>query len=201
MVPEWNPDTYGDSIRAELPLYDRLQEEAARATESHDAEAVLELGVGSGETARRIIARHPRAHLTGIDSSESMLSRARADLDRHRVELRLQRLEDELPAGPFDLVVSVLVVHHLDATGKADLFRRVAEVLAPGGRLVLGDLVVPRRPQDAVTPVDGSYDRPSTIDEQLAWLRQAGLEASVAWEHQDLAVLVARLSAVGASRL
>ena len=189
-VPEWDPDIYRDSIREEVPLYERLQEEAVRASEHRPAEAILELGVGSGETARRVLAVHPRGRLTGIDSSEAMLSRARDDLPDDRVELRLQRLEDPLPAGPFDLVVSVLAVHHLDPRGKADLFRRVAEVLEPRGRFVLGDVVVPRHPEDAVTPIEDGYDRPSSADQQVAWLREAGLEAAVVWEHQDLAVLV-----------
>ena len=34
------------------------------------------------------------------------------------------------PAGPFDLVASALAVHHLDGPGKAELFRRLAGVLA-----------------------------------------------------------------------
>jgi cyclopropane fatty-acyl-phospholipid synthase-like methyltransferase len=56
--------------------------------------------------------------------------------------LRVGRLEDPLPGGPFDLVVSALAVHHLRAPGKADLFRRIAEQLTPGGRFVMGDVVV-----------------------------------------------------------
>src|SRR5439155_4480363 len=136
------------------------------------AERVLELGTGSGETALRVRAGQPDAEWVGIDSSEAMLARARERLPD--ADLRLQRLEDGLPAGPFDLVVSALAVHHLDGAGKADLFARVARVLAPGGRFVLGDVVVPDDPADVVTPVDGEYDRPSRIDDQLAWLAAAG---------------------------
>lgn len=33
--------------------------------------------------------------------------------------------------------------------------------------------------------------RPSTVADQLHWLRQAGLRASVAWRHRGLAVIVA----------
>ena len=54
--------------------------------------------------------------------------------------------------GQFDLVFSALAVHHLDTAGMEDLFRRVAGVLSPGGRFVLGDVVVPRDPSDVVTP-------------------------------------------------
>jgi tRNA (cmo5U34)-methyltransferase len=111
-----------------------------------------------------------------------------------RVRLDVARLEDALPSGPFDLVVSVLAIHHLDGAGKADLFRRVARVLRPGGRFVLGDVIVPDDPRDAITPVDGVYDQPSRIDSQLDWLGAAGFAASVAWRHRDLAVLLGKLT-------
>ena len=47
-------------------------------------------------------------------------------------------MEDPLPDGPWDLVISVLSVHHLDADGKRDLFRRVRE---QARALVIGDVV------------------------------------------------------------
>jgi len=119
-----------------------------------------------------------------------MLAHARAALPPDRVELLVSRLEDPLPAGPFDLVISVLAVHHLDGPGKADLFKRLVGVLAPAGRLVLGDLVVPDDPSDAVTPIDGDYDTPSRAEDQLQWLRAAGLSPELPWAHRDLAVMV-----------
>jgi tRNA (cmo5U34)-methyltransferase len=100
-------------------------------------------------------------------------------------------LADPLPPGPWDAIVSALAVHHLDGPGKADLFARVAAALRPGGRLVLGDVVVPEDPPDVVTPIDGVYDTPSRVDEQLGWLSAAGFSAEVAWSERDLAVLVA----------
>jgi tRNA (cmo5U34)-methyltransferase len=172
-----------------VPDYERFQEEVARATGS-GAKRALELGTGTGETARRLLAAHPAAVLVGIDASCEMLDRARTVLPEDRVELRIARLEDSLPGGPFDLVVSALAVHHLDAGGKEDLFRRVAGVLSPGGRFVLGDVVVPEDPSDIVTPIDDGYDKPSRVAEQLAWLSAAGLRARVAWAQRDLAVLV-----------
>ncbi len=110
-------------------------------------------------------------------------------------ELRVGRLEDPLPEGSFDLVVSALAVHHLDGAGKADLFERVAGRLRPGGRFVLGDVVVPDDPADVVTPIDGVYDKPSTVADQLGWLDAAGLDARVVWTRQDLAVIVAESGA------
>src|SRR5262249_20598639 len=115
-------------------------------------------------------------------------------LPAERVSLSVARLQDPLPAGPFDLVVSALAVHHLSGAEKADLFARVAAVLAPGGRFVLGDLVVPGDPADVVREIDGVYDTASGAAEQLGWLAEAGLTASLAWSDRDLAVLVATRS-------
>lgn len=188
----WDPRTYLDLMAEEIPDYVLLQQETVTATQRITApRRILELGVGSGETARRVLAVHPTARLVGIDASASMLAAAGTALADHDVSLAIQRLEDPLPAGPFDLVVSVLAVHHLDGAGKADLFQRVRAVVARGGSFILGDLIVPTRPEDVVTPIDGVEDQPSSVAEQLTWLREAGFDAEVSWLHRDLAVLTA----------
>jgi tRNA (cmo5U34)-methyltransferase len=171
-----------------VPAYDELQDAVTKATAGIDAERVLELGVGTGETSRRIIDLHPEAALVGIDESGEMLATASLDV---AADLGVSRLEDPLPEGNFDLVVSALAVHHLDGAGKAEFFARVAERLRPGGRFVLGDVVVPDDPADVVTQIDGVYDQPSTKDDQIRWLAAAGFDVEVVWAHQDLAVIVA----------
>ncbi len=184
----FHPDDYMELMLSEMPDYLRLQDEAAAATGA-GATRLLELGTGTGETARRVLARHPGATLTGIDASADMLAVARDVLPG--ADLHVSRLQDPLPSGPFDLVFAVLAVHHLDGPGKAGLFARVAAALAPGGRFVLGDVVVPDDPADAITPLSPSYDLPSRVDEQLGWLAEAGLDAAVAWTARDLAVIAA----------
>ena len=185
----WDAGGYLDLIREEVPDYEELQREVAAAT-GDGARRFLELGTGTGQSTLAVLARHPGARVTGIDASADMLALARRELPSERVDLREGRLEDPLPAGPFDVVVSVLAVHHLDAAGKADLFRRAAAILAPGGRLVVGDVVVPEDPADVVTPVEPSFDRPDSVADQLRWLDEAGLRAEAVWQRRDLAVLV-----------
>lgn len=186
----WDAGGYLDLIRREVPEYDELQRQVAAASGT-GARRILELGTGTGQTALGVLERHPEARLAGIDASRDMLAAARALLPAERVDLREGRLEDALPPGPFDVVVSALAVHHLDAAGKADLFRRAAAVLVPGGRLVLGDVVVPDDPSDAVTPLEADVDRPDSVADQLGWLGAAGLRARAVWQRRDLAVLVA----------
>ncbi len=100
---DWTPDDYLERIRAEVPRYDELQEQAIAAI-PFPPERVLELGMGTGETTRRLIEAYPDAWVVGLDSSPDMVFRARQTYD----DVQLARIEDPLPDGPWDLVISVL---------------------------------------------------------------------------------------------
>jgi SAM-dependent methyltransferase len=165
----FNPASYPHDIRTDIPCFDRLQQELIDATGT-DATRILELGTGTGETARRLLARHPNASLLGLDASEAMLAAARETLAPQRVELRVARLEEPLPGETFDLVASALAVHHLTARHKEQLFARIARALQPGGRFVLADVVVPTDPADAVTSLTPDFaraKRPGAADHVL----------------------------------
>jgi tRNA (cmo5U34)-methyltransferase len=156
----WDPRTYLEMIRAEVPRFDEVQAESIAAI-PFEPKRVLELGIGTGETSRRLIEAYPDAEITGLDSSPEMVFRAR----ELGIEVRLARMEDPLPDGPWDLVIAVLSVHLLDEAGKLDLLRRVRE---QSRALVIGGLA-------------------GSDPEELAEL--AG--GHVAWQADDLAVVVA----------
>jgi hypothetical protein len=59
----FNPASYLEKIREEVPAHDELQDAVAEATAGIQAERVLELGVGTGDTCRRVLDLHPRAEL------------------------------------------------------------------------------------------------------------------------------------------
>ena len=118
------PTTYLAQMLDEIPGYEELQEPSPRRPRRSSARRSLELGTGTGETALRVLALHPDARWTGIDASEAMLAGRASGC---RTPTSASRLEDPLPEGPFDLVVRVLAVHHLDGDGKRDLFARVAQ--------------------------------------------------------------------------
>src|SRR5919199_2878877 len=120
---EWDTDRYLDMMLDSVPSYLELQEQVAAATDGLQVQRLLELGIGTGETTRRVLARHPHAKLVAVDNSEPMLERARNEFAG--AELHRGRLEDPPPPGPFDLVVSSLALHHLDGAGKRKLFQRV----------------------------------------------------------------------------
>ena len=55
----FDPATYLEMIRSEVPLYDDLQHRVARATASIDAADLLDLGTGTGETLAQVLPFHP----------------------------------------------------------------------------------------------------------------------------------------------
>src|SRR6476469_6462052 len=128
---DWTPDEYLERIRLRIPRYDELQEQAVAAV-PFPPERVLELGMGTGETSRRLIEAHPDAWVVGLDSSPDMVFRARQTYD----DVQLARMEDPLPDGPWDLVISVLSVNDLSDEQKQALCRRVRE---HSRALVIGD--------------------------------------------------------------
>jgi trans-aconitate methyltransferase len=168
-----DPETYLDAIRADIPRYDELQAATVDAI-PFAPRGVLELGVGTGETTRRLLERYPEAEVTGLDSQPEMVFHAR----EHGIAVRLARMQDPLPDGPWDLVVSVLSVHHLDTDGKRDLFRRVRE---QSKALVMGDVVV-ADPQ--VTPLEEGVDLPSRAEDMAEWCG-----GEIVWRADDLAVI------------
>jgi tRNA (cmo5U34)-methyltransferase len=187
----FDPVTYAQWVRAEIPQYDALQGAIAAATAGRAASTILDLGTGTGETLSRVLALHPDAHVVGVDVSAPMLNAARSRLAPYDVRLQLADLLEALPVGPFDLVISALAVHHLDGPGKATLFTRVAAALRPGGRFVLGDVILPGDTASAAIALTDDWDKPSTVAEQLGWLDDAGLEVAVVWQEGDLALFTA----------
>jgi tRNA (cmo5U34)-methyltransferase len=182
-------DTFLAMIREEIPTYDELQAALAQATTGSPVQSILDLGSGTGETAIATLRQHPEATLVGVDSSDDMLSIARQRLPS--ATFITSRLQDPLPHGPFDVVVSALAIHHLDAVEKASLFRRVKEVMSPEGRFVMLDVAVPTELVASPIRLEEGVDKPSSVAEMLQWMDEAGLRSEIVYGKDDLAILKA----------
>lgn len=100
---------------------------------------VLDVGTGDGTYAIEAARRDARA--TGIDVDLAMLAAARSRSESAGVSVALREARtEELPFddGAFDVVLAVTVLCFVPDPGGA--VREMARVLAPGGRLVLGEL-------------------------------------------------------------
>lgn len=187
-----NSDICPSDVGSENLLYEALVTRVVEAS-GYNAKSILQLGIGTGKTAGRLIERHRTCSLIGIDPNRETLVRIAQTLPIERVQMIEQRLQDPLPSGPFDLVVSTLAIHSLQDPEKATLFNRVAHVMGTWSRFVLGDIIVSGDVRHDVMELDRDYEFPSTIAEQVSWLRDAKLWSRVLWKKDNLAVLVAHL--------
>ena len=200
-IPQvWDARTYDSARRRLVPDFDAFYDTAALvvASTAPVSPRILDLGAGTGLLSEAVARRATTPRLTLHDASASMLDMARLRLAAHQPHICVGPLQDALPPGPFDAVISALSIHHLEDAQKRDLFGKAFSVLAPGGVFVNADQVagpslwhdrVYREMHKALAQSLGSDDAEwsaaeermridvyATVEEQLRWLAEAGYE-------------------------
>jgi tRNA (cmo5U34)-methyltransferase len=158
---------------------------------------VLDLGAGTGLFAAMVLERYPDAQIHLLDASEGMLDQAGKRFAGHPgISFRLADMATSDLSGDWDLVISALAIHHLDDSAKQALFRSVRAALRPGGLFVNAEQVLGPTPtadsryariwleqvraagvpeaEIARAQERMRHDRCACVEDQLAWMRQAG---------------------------
>lgn len=175
MTRDWDARTY-DRIadpmhRWGIEVLDRLP--------LAGGERVLDAGCGSGRVTEALAERLPSGRVVALDASPAMLDEARRRLARFgdRVEYVEADLGRPLPiAVPVDAILSTATFHWVPDHDA--LFRSLAAVIRPGGRLVaqcggIGNIEALRR---VVRTVGDGFDAPRNFATPLA--TAARLEAA-----------------------
>jgi SAM-dependent methyltransferase len=125
----WQP-SYDDTV---LDLMDLLLLDRLETIRWSDANAVADLGCGSGRTARWLVSKGVTT-IDGVDITPEMLAGARGlGLHRHLEEADVR--ETRLSAAAYDLAVCSLVDEHLPRLG--ELYAEARRLLARGGAFVI----------------------------------------------------------------
>jgi tRNA (cmo5U34)-methyltransferase len=162
---------------------------------------VLDLGCGDGRLAALVLtARSSVDEVIAIDSSPPMLDLARERFrSDSRVVVRAGDLRDELIVeGVFDVIVSGFAIHHLDHERKKTLLGEVASALKSGGVFANLEVVAsatPKRHAGFLAAIGRTADDPedqlAPVDDQLVWMRNAGMsEVDCLWRWRGFALLV-----------
>jgi tRNA (cmo5U34)-methyltransferase len=214
-VFEAHAATYEAPRRRLIPPFDAFYGNAVDALGLIEGppKRVLDLGAGTGLLAARVAATHPDAELVLTDAAPAMLDQARERLG-DRATFHVADLRDPLPGGGYCAVVSALAIHHLDDPGKRALFDRIHAALAPGGLFVNAEQVLGPSPffddrfrawheasSRALGATDAEWtgalermaqDRCASTEDQLGWMREAGLDSACVFADHRFAVLVGR---------
>lgn len=168
---------YDEHVRNEAdPIrsgYEAVLDWTVTSAQIAPAAVVVDLGMGTGNTARRIVAAK---EVIGVDISTNMLALAKAKLAHlpvRYVQADLLAFFNE-PDLHFDALVSTYAIHHLTEAEKTTLFAQIWRTLRPGGRAVFGDLMFANQRASAQLQEDyaarGDHEIVETFAEEFFWL-------------------------------
>jgi tRNA (cmo5U34)-methyltransferase len=212
---------YDQRIRTFIPRYEEMLDVAADALlvlERPDP-IIVELGMGTGALAARVLARKPAATIIGVDADAEILKFAQARLAPLTASLRtVVGSFTEVALERCDVVMSSFALHHVpDRASKTRMYAKIFDALSPGGMLVSADNFLNTDPRFAETDTRAwrahleqfytpdettgyfqawaSEDVYVPLDDERAMMAAAGFTVDVLWRHRNHAVVAAIRSA------
>lgn len=206
---------YDQLIRKLIPKYEEMNQLVVDLL-NFPKEAkirILDLGIGTGQTALEILKKFSNAQIDGIDISKNMIKQARVRLKNHlnRVKFIEKDIYKSNFTGNYDAVVSVLCIHHLNSKQKQEFFKRIFKILNKNGIFIIADIVkfdseikTKEKEQEwkdflinNLGEKEGNFwfenykeeDLPDSTNNQLKWLENSGFkETKCSYEYMNYSV-------------
>lgn len=157
---------------------------------------VLDLGCGTGVLSYLVLKNFQQANVVAFDFAENMLTACQKNLSAYQDKVKFKQGDfavDDI-GSDYDLVISGLAIHHLDADGKQALFKNLFSKMNPGSLLLIQEIV-----KGANTQLTKKYEKlwrkfiydngedenywfakhleediPDSVENQTQWLAKAG---------------------------
>lgn len=208
---------YDKLIRRLIPRYDEMHNAVVDSLEfppDHKLE-ILDLGIGTGQTALKILEKFPNSRIDGIDISKKMINVAKSKLRNYKKQVSFK--EEDISklhlTKRYDIVISVMCIHHLNSDQKKELFHKILTALKPNGIFIIGD-IIKFDTEEETKKKEGEWrdflkknfgneadywfknyqeeDLPDSVNYQIRWLEEAGFKSAKSLlEYINFAVLKA----------
>ena len=214
----YSTDKYDKDIFNSIPYHRELHEQIIKFVQKNfDAKkeyAGLDLGMGTGITSKIIYDKLPKIKFDLNDFSEKMLAGAKKKFGKNANYI-LGDYSTIKFDKKYDIIVSVIGIHHQNHKGKQALFKKIYSLLKPGGVFIFGDLVTYKNPKKASLNqalhfhqlVEKSTDRKTLeewahhhyvlndlapVEDQIEWLEKAGFKVQKTLLKMNTALLICK---------
>lgn len=212
-------DKYDRDIINSIPHHQDLHEAIIKFVRKNysktDRYSVIDLGVGTGITSKIIKDELPNAEFDLVDFSQKMLNGAKKKMGTSGVRYIFTDYASMKLDRKYDIVVSVIGIHHQNHKGKKLLFKKIYSMLKPGGVFIFGDLVTHKNPKKASLNqalhfhhlVNKSTDKKTLeewahhhyvlndlapVEDQVEWLKAIGLSVKVEMLEMNTGLLICK---------
>ena len=178
------------------------------------AKTMIDLGIGTGLELEAIFQRFPDIEVVGLDIAEDMLKLLKEKYPNKRIQLHCKSyLDYDFGNCLYDVVLSVMTLHHYNHKTKIDLYRKIYNILNNNGVYIECDYMLSeheyenpqekedyyfseferlKKEQGITDNKEYCYDTPCTVSNQKKMLAEVGFtNVKEVWQQGNSVILIA----------